>query len=279
MVLGALISLVGSVLFAAATTNPDTSYDTFVLCFVLMSGGGGMAFVAWMASFTETVEKHNPAATATGLAVFGWIIRIALMLTLVALPAVVPVTTTLVDKAPRVQEIVEKYPQQVKVLQTVEPATLTALKSDPNDKAAQAQALSALSGLSTAEVGKVVALGAKPQPELATAPKSELAFLQANGPKVEKAAAQLKAVSTVPPADLAYLGANAPKVAEAVKDGPGQWQTWWWICIIGQLLFIPVVFVLSGRWSPRKARQDEAEYERRVALELAKLADKPAVGR
>jgi ACS family D-galactonate transporter-like MFS transporter len=279
MIVGALISLVGSLLFAAAATNPGTSYDTFVLSFVLISGGGGMAYVAWRAAFTETVEKHNPAATATGLAVFGWIIRVVLMLTLVALPAIVPATTTLVDKAPRVQAIVQKYPQQVKVLQTVQPATLAALKSNPKDQAAQAQALSALSGLSPADVGKVVALGATPKEKLATAPRSDLAFLKANGPKVQKAGAQLKSVSAVPPADLAYLGANAPKVAQAVKDGPGQWQTWWWICIIGQLVFIPFVFVMNGRWSPRKARADEAEHDRRVQHELARLADRPAVAR
>jgi ACS family D-galactonate transporter-like MFS transporter len=31
------------------------------------------------------------------------------------------------------------------------------------------------------------------------------------------------------------------------------------------------VFVLSGRWSPRRAEQDELEHEQRVADELAAL--------
>ncbi len=55
------------------------------------------------------------------------------------------------------------------------------------------------------------------------------------------------------------------------EDSPRQWQTWWWICFAGQLVFIPFAFVLKGRWSPRKAREDEAEHARLVEGELAKL--------
>jgi hypothetical protein len=248
MIAGGLISLIGSVLFAAAATKPGTSYHTFAIYFMLIAGGGGMAYVAWMAAFTESVERHNPAATATGLAIFGWIIRVTLMFTLALLPVIVPATTTLVDKAPRVKAIVERYPQQIKVLQTVKPVTLAALKRNPADKAAQADALSTLSGLAPAQLAD-----------------------PANAAKVQQAAAQLKSVAAVPPADLAYLAANAQKVAEAAKDGPSQWQTWWWICVAGQLVFIPFVFVISGRWSPRKAREDEAAHERRVRDELARL--------
>ena len=34
-----------------------------------MAGGTGIVFSTWMAAYTETVEKRNPAAIATGLAV------------------------------------------------------------------------------------------------------------------------------------------------------------------------------------------------------------------
>jgi hypothetical protein len=252
--LAPLLGLVGLILFATAATQPETGYHTFALCFVLIASGGGITYVAWMAAFTETVEKHNPAATATGLAVFGWIIRVTLMLTLIALPIVVPATTTLVDKGHHVKAIVTKYPEQVKVLQTVKPATLAALKANPNDRAAQADALATLSGLSPAELSR-----------------------PANGSKVQQAAAQLKSVAEIPPAERAFLAANAHQVAEAAKDAPGEWQTWWWICVAAQVLFLPCVFLMSGRWSPRRAREDDAEHERRVALELAKLqAAEPA---
>jgi MFS transporter, ACS family, D-galactonate transporter len=271
MLAGALLGLVGLILFATAATKPETGYHTFALYFVLIAGGGGITYVAWMAAFTETVERHNPAATATGLAIFGWIIRISLMLTLIALPVVVPATTTLVDKGHHVKAIVTQYPQQVRVLKTVKPATLAALKADRNDKAAQADALATLSGHSAAQVGKVVVLGALSKAKLATVPPADLAFLQANGPKVQQAAAQLKSLAAVTPAELAYLAANAQPVAKAAKDAPGEWQTWWWICVAAQILFLPCVFLMSGRWSPRRAREDDAAHERRVALELAQL--------
>jgi MFS family permease len=325
MIIGSAISLVGVGLFAAAATSPHTGYHTFALYFILIAGGSGLAYVAWMAAFTETVEKHNPAATATGLAVWGWIIRVVVTASFAILTAVVPATTTLVDKGTRVSGIVAKYPSQVKVLQTVDPATLAGLKANSNDRGLQARALSELSGLSAADVGKVVQLGATYKTQLATAaaidattlatlatqptnqaagvratgeiaarfgipataalarlqalgkvPIADLVFLQANGAKVQQAGASLASVSSVPPADLAYLSANSAAVAKAQKDNPGQWQTWWWICFVGQILFIPFVFLLTGRWSPRKAREDEQEHERLVERELALLEERGA---
>ncbi len=53
----------------------------------------GFAYAAWMASFTETVEAHNPALTATGLAIWGWLLRLVVTLSFVLLPRVIdPVT-------------------------------------------------------------------------------------------------------------------------------------------------------------------------------------------
>jgi ACS family D-galactonate transporter-like MFS transporter len=60
-------------------------------------------------------------------------------------------------------------------------------------------------------------------------------------------------------------------VAAAKQASPGQWQTWWWVCFAGQLLFIPLSLLLTGRWSPRKARKDEREHEQMVQHELALL--------
>ena len=89
--------------------------------------------------------------------------------------------------------------------------------------------------------------------------------------EVMQAVARLKSVSKVPAADMAYLNAHAANVAKAQEDNPRQWQTWWWICFAGQLLFIPFVFLMTGRWSPRRAREDEAAHERLVERELAAL--------
>ena len=239
MLAGAVISLAGAALFASATTNPHTSYQTFVWSFVLMAGGFGLVFPAWMAGFTETVERQNPAATATGLAVWGLTVRLVVFVSSLLLTVVVPATNTLVDKGPTVQAIVAKYPQQIRVLQTVDPATLATLKANPTSPSAGAKA-----------VGEIAA-------KFVVAPA--------------QAAVSLKSISTVPPADLAYLSANAAKVAQAAKDNPGQWQTWWWICFLGQLAFIPFVFLMAGHWKPRKARAEEEEHERMVQRELARL--------
>jgi MFS family permease len=57
----------------------------------------GFAYTTWMASFTETVEAHNPALTATGLAVWGWIIRVVVTLCFLSLPKVVGSVTPLVE--------------------------------------------------------------------------------------------------------------------------------------------------------------------------------------
>ena len=70
---------------------------------------------------------------------------------------------------------------------------------------------------------------------------------------------------------MAYLKANGPAVAKAAADNPGQWQTWWWICVAGQIFFLPFVFLRTGRWRPSRARQDEAAHEALVQGELANL--------
>jgi MFS family permease len=326
MIVGAALSLVGLGLFAATTTDPHTGYHTFAWYFVIIAFGTGMAYVTWMAAYTQTVEKHNPAATATGLAVWGWIIRIVVTASYAVLTAVVPATSTLVDQGPKVATIVAKYPAQVKVLQTVDPKTLATLKAQPTNQLAQAQAVSELSGLSVPDVARTAQLGARYSSQLATVaaidpatqatlatqptnraaitkavgeiaakfgipptaalgrlqavarvPRSDLVFLAANGPKVQAAAARLRSVSAVPPAQIAYLAANGSKVAKAQKDNPGQWQTWWWVCFGAQALFIPFTLLLTGRWSPRRAREDEREHEAMVERELARLhAEQPA---
>lgn len=72
-----------------------------------------------MASFTETVEKHNPAATATGLAVWGWVIRAVLAVAFVILPFVVSAATPLIDQGQPLQAIVAAHPDAVATLQAL----------------------------------------------------------------------------------------------------------------------------------------------------------------
>ena len=43
------------------------------------------------------------------------------------------------------------------------------------------------------------------------------------------------------------------------------------MCVGGQILFLPFIFIMKGRWSPRKAKQDADEHEAKVEAELAAL--------
>ncbi|NYD52396.1 hypothetical protein BJY14_008379 [Actinomadura luteofluorescens] len=59
---------------------------------------------------------------------------------------------------------------------------------------------------------------------------------------------------------------------KASQDGPGQWRTWWYVCLGGQIVFLPFIFVMSGRWSPWRAREDAEAHRRAADEELAALA-------
>ena len=242
MILGAVISLVGTAIFAILATQPDTSYYTFAVVLMIIAAGGGLAYCAWMANFTETVERHNPAATATGLAVWGWTIRIVITVALAVLTLVVPATSALVDQGPRVSEIAAKYPEQIKTATAIAPATLAALKRNPADPAAGAAA-----------VGDLVKSGVAANPAAAVARLTQLG------------------TQPIPAADAEYLTEHGATVAQAKKDNPHQWQTWWWVCFLGQLIFIPFIFITAGRWSPRKAQEDAEQHEAMIQEEMAKL--------
>jgi hypothetical protein len=321
MIVGTAIGLVGSVLFALSATDPKTGYYTIAVYFILSATGGGMAYVAWMASFTETVERHNPAATATGLAIWGWILRIVVTASLAIFTLVVPATSILVDQGTRVQSIVEAHPKEVAVLSAIDPKTSAALKADPTDLDALSTALGAVArqqGASDAEADAVSASVLKRGPQLGavqaiapatlgtllTNPTDQAAQVSAVGdimkglgvdqatavqlltslasPDVQADLATIQSYATtlqgattaIPADDLAYLGEHGAEVAQAQKDNAEQWQRWWWVCIAGQLLFLPFVFVMAGRWSPAKAKQDEQEHERRVQEELAALGSR-----
>jgi hypothetical protein len=239
MLIGTAISLVGTALFAVAATKPDTSYYTFAVYFILIAVGTGTAYCNWMAAYTETVEKHNPAATATGLAIWGWIIRAVITVALIVFTFAVPATSKLVDQGPTVQALATKYASQLQTAAAVDPATLAALSANPNDAAAGARAVGQVSRNLNVPPGQALS--------------------------------RLVALGQVPKADLAYLQANGAKVQQAQKDNPKQWQKWWWVTFAGQIVFLPFVFLLTGRWSPKRARRDELEHEQLVERELAKL--------
>ncbi|MFI6409605.1 nitrate/nitrite transporter [Streptomyces sp. NPDC050548] len=230
MIVGGIGAVVATAFFASLATHPTTGYYTFAWLFVAIGVFSGIAYAPWMASFTETVEKRNPAATAAGLAVWGWTVRIVVAVSAAFIPVLVTSVTPLVEHGAEVAAaqkqaapalaIVDAHPQLFAELGKYTPTTT------PADLAARA----------VKEVGP-----------------ADLAVVQ-------KAQPQLK-----------VLKEYGPEVQKAAKNGPGEWRTWWWICVGGQVLFLPFVFVMAGRWSPKKAREDAQAHQDAVDRELAAL--------
>jgi len=192
-----------------------------------------------MASFTETVEKHNPALTATGLAIWGWIIRAVIAISFIIMPQVVNSMTPIVSYGAQVQTLAAKDAPELATLAAIDPQTQAALNANPaltNPAIPKAvgEIATTFKISPTAAEGKLVALASV---------KSELLFLQEHGTAVQTAASQ----------------------------AGGQWKDWWWVCVGGQIVFLPLILLMAGRWSPRRAREDAQEHERKVQAELATI--------
>jgi MFS family permease len=239
MLIGAIGGVVMTIVFL--NLGAGTSYGTFALVISVLAVFLAIAYAPWMASFTETVEKHNPALTATGLAVWGWIIRVVIAISVLILPSVISSMTPLVTYGSQVSALSAKYAPELATVKAVDPKTLAALQANPSDTAAATTAVT----------------------EVATA------FKITPG----AAASRLTALATMPKADLLYLDEHAPSVVSAAAAAPGEWRNWWWVCVGGEVVFIPFIFVMAGRWSPRRARADAAEHESRVREELSALQD------
>ncbi len=239
MVVGGIGAIVMTIVFL--NLGSTTSYSTIVVVISVLAAFLAIAYAPWMASFTETVEKHNPALIATGLAVWGWIIRVVVALSALFLPLVVSSMTPLVTYGASVATLSAQYSSELATAQAIDPATQATLQASPTNTAALTKAVT----------------------EIATT------F------KVTPAEAQTKliALSKVPQSDLLFLSEHGKDVATAATNAPGQWKTWWWVCVGGEILFLPFIFVMTGRWSPRKAKQDADEHEAKVQAELAALQE------
>ena len=238
MIVGALGAIVMTAIFATRAHHPHTSYYTFVVIISLLAAFLAIAYAPWMASFTETVEKHNPALTATGLAVWGWILRIVVAVSAIFLPIVVASVTPLVDHGTAVAEAAAS--PAGKTLLSIDPTTLGALQQNPTDQAAGAKA-----------VGEIMAA------QHVTQDQAVASLVHLGSPEGR--------------AEVAPLVKYGTKVQQATKDAPDQFETWWWVCLGCEVAFIPFVFLMAGRWSPKKAREDAEEHERMVEQEMLGL--------
>jgi ACS family D-galactonate transporter-like MFS transporter len=112
MVIGGVIAAVMIVIYLMQAGH-HPSYYGLAAILAIMSFALGVAYTPWMASFTETVESRNPALIATGLAIWGWIIRIVIFVAFLIIPAVVNSVTPLVNYGGQVSAYATTYKTQL----------------------------------------------------------------------------------------------------------------------------------------------------------------------
>ncbi|MET7297543.1 MFS transporter [Embleya sp. NPDC005575] len=240
MIVGGVGTVVFTFLFALTTDKPDTDYYTFAWLLVGIGVCSGLTYAPWMAGYTETVEKHNPAATATGLAVWGWIIRIVVSVSAVFTPLIVTSATPLVN-----------HGEEVVAAQADAGPALELVQKDPE-----------------------LFIQMSKFPDRASIPiELQIKALQLAGGDLAK----LNLVEQKQKS-LGILIDHGEDVQKAKDRASDEWMRWWWLTLACQALFIPCVFVMAGRWSPRKAREDEEAHARRVEEELAALGADGPVG-
>ena len=252
MVLGGAGAIVTTIIFLSKATQPNTSYYTLALIISLVAISLAVAYAPWMASFTETVERRNPALVATGLAVWGWIIRITVSVSYFLIPFVVSSTTPLVTYGTSVETAlvaVQKAPA-VKVPYSTSPQPLLSVVEGHATLFGELGKYHPASTIPAALLGKAV--GEVGLPALLEASKFA--------------------------APLGVLASHGSAVAAAAKATPHQWQHWWWVCVGGEIVFLPLILVMVGRWRPKKARKDAEDHEREVEEELAKLSSSGGSG-
>jgi predicted MFS family arabinose efflux permease len=295
MLFGGISGAIMTVLFLLQFGR-HPSYATMATILAISSITLGIAYVAWMASFTENIEARNPALIATGLAIWGWIIRIVVCVSSLLVPVVITSVTPLVSygstvsayaaqyKAPlafaqshpKIVSQAELYAPQLGYATTYAPEIAFLVKNGALVQQAskypqgavpaklQAQLIKAAGG-GTAGVQLLTTLNTH-QKEI-TSVISSAGALEALQPY----AAQLTALSKVPPKVDAYLSAHANDVIKANAEAAGQWKHWWYVCLGGIIFFILSIPLMRGRWRPRDARADEAAHEAMVQAELDKL--------
>jgi MFS family permease len=285
MLVGAVCAMVMMVFLIMQTDHPHTGYYTNVLVIVLLAVSISVAYAPWMANYTEQVEHHNPALTASGLAIWGWILRITVALSFLVLPYVITTSTVLVDNQNAGATL-----QTVQAAQTYAPDTATLkcnatpappdvianLKTTPEARPELTTLATILQVCNSTHnlVKALTAAGGLTNPHvLGLNAFNPLALDIQHGTPVTQA--QIAGVARYSP-NLANLLVSEQKLIPAQKTSPGEWKRWWTVCLIGQFVFAVLVFFMRGRWSPRAARRDLDEHDRMVTEELANLVREPA---
>jgi hypothetical protein len=259
MVVGVVITMVMLVIFLGEATHPHTGYYTLALESTLIALGTALVFAPWIASYTESVEAKNPALVATGLALWGWSLRIVVGLSFIVLPLVITSVNPIVDNLPvadtvihgvSIQNFVAEHPKTIAFAQS-HAALLTILAKNPAAAAA---------------VGK--------DPSAANIAAAEKAFGAKGLAELAKYKTQLTTLVQPYQAELTFIQGHEAALLDLQKgsaEAPHQWQHWFYVDLGGMVVFIPLIWLSKGRWRPSSARRDAEEHETAVAEELARL--------
>jgi hypothetical protein len=231
-----------------------------------------------MASYTEMVEAKNPALVATGLAFWGWMLRIVVAVSFIFMPMVIRSVNPIVNN----QAVAQTPIGQCNVAPAENglpaipgptvPAGQTAqtfLAAQP-ESVAYAQANAALLGKVSANYRAVIGAAGGNAADLvkvAAAFGSDLPNLLKNQEQITKLVQPYAC-------QLNYLAANQTQLNDlqtALKQSPKEWQRWFWVDVAGMIVFLPFIFLTDGPWSPKAARRQRDEQEAKVAAELAAL--------
>jgi ACS family D-galactonate transporter-like MFS transporter len=131
MVIGGVLAAVMTVIYLLQAGH-HPGYYSLALMLALLSLGLGIAYTPWMASFTETVEARNPALIATGLAIWGWIIRIVVFGAYLCLPLVINTVTPLVNYGSTVAAYAAQYKTELAFVSAHPDIVATAQKIPPS---------------------------------------------------------------------------------------------------------------------------------------------------
>ena len=129
MVIGGVLAAVMTVIYLEQAGH-HPGYYSLAIMLALLSLGLGIAYTPWMASYTETVEARNPALIATGLAIWGWIIRVVVFIAYLCLPLVINSVTPLVNYGATVSAYATQYASQL-AFATAHPDVVAAAQKVP----------------------------------------------------------------------------------------------------------------------------------------------------
>ena len=263
MLVGAVGSIGMLIFFIDRANHPYSSFHQIIFIEVLLAAFISLTFAPWMAGYTEMVEAKNPALVGTGLALWGWVLRLTVALSFIFLPVVITSVNPVVDNLQYSQATINGQPFNAQQFQINHPESVAFAQ-------ANASWLTVLQKPANAPI--VAAANADPTPA------NLAALTKAIGPvvfgKVVANLTKLKTLVVPYQAQLGYLGAHQTQLTSllgGVAQSPKQWQNWFWICLGGMVLFIPTIWLNRGRWSPAKARQDEKQHEIDVQAELKQL--------